>query len=290
MGLRKQFLILLLSVAWLCSPGQTPMHMLVAKHASGSGCIATDADACAFLAATGITDPTTADALDDLVIAAKAHGWWSKCIAIYPFVGGTATTHKYNLKDPRDLDAAFRLTVTGSYTHNANGITGDGGSAYGDTHIVGSTSLTGNDFHASIWSATNSAADVGDFGAVNASVTQGLLLYAKLSSGNAVARNPDIASDVTVAVANSTGYYDMTRTGSSSLELYKNGSVIGSNATSSGSFSAFNIYISAVNYTGGPIQYSARNYKFFTIGTSTNSTVAGDMYNDIAAFQTALGR
>ena len=31
--------------------------------------------------------------------------------AIYPFVGGTATTHKFNLKDPADINAAFRLVV-----------------------------------------------------------------------------------------------------------------------------------------------------------------------------------
>jgi hypothetical protein len=83
-----------------------------------------DPDAQAFFTATGITDPTQQDAVNTLVIDLKNEGLWTKMQAIYPFVGGTATTHKYNLKDPRDLNAAFRLEYRGSdITHDANGIT-----------------------------------------------------------------------------------------------------------------------------------------------------------------------
>jgi hypothetical protein len=56
--------------------------------------------------------------------------------AIYPFVGGTATSHKYNLKDPRDLDAAYRIAFNGGWTHNSNGITGDGTTGYAYTYVT----------------------------------------------------------------------------------------------------------------------------------------------------------
>jgi hypothetical protein len=36
-------------------------------------------------------------------------GIWRKTHAIYPLLGGTASAHKFNLKDPRDLNAAYRL-------------------------------------------------------------------------------------------------------------------------------------------------------------------------------------
>ena len=52
--------------------------------------------------------------------------------ALYPFVGGTATSHKFNLKDPRDLDAAFRLQFNGGWTHNSNGVTPNGTNGYAD--------------------------------------------------------------------------------------------------------------------------------------------------------------
>jgi len=76
-----------------------------------------DTDAQAFLTATGITDLTISNAINDLVVGLKADSLWTKYKAIYPCVGGTAFTHKFNLKDPRDLDAAFRLTYMMGLLH-----------------------------------------------------------------------------------------------------------------------------------------------------------------------------
>jgi hypothetical protein len=97
---------------------------------------ALDPDAEAFLLAAGITDATITSAIDNLVLSLKADSIWTKMTALYPFVGGTASTHKFNLKDPRDLDAAFRLTFVGSPTHDANGMQGNGSSQYANTHLI----------------------------------------------------------------------------------------------------------------------------------------------------------
>jgi len=94
-----------------------------------------DTDAQAFLTATGITDATITSAIDTFVTGLKSNGLWNKFYAIYPFVGGSASSHKWNLKDPRDLDAAYRLTFYGGLTHNANGITGNGLTGYADTYF-----------------------------------------------------------------------------------------------------------------------------------------------------------
>jgi hypothetical protein len=94
-------------------------------------------DAEEFFTATGITDPTIQGAVSDLVDDLKTASIWNKLHAIYPLVGGTATTHKYNLKDPQDSDAAFRLTFAGTHTHNSNGVTPTSGTGnYADTHFV----------------------------------------------------------------------------------------------------------------------------------------------------------
>jgi hypothetical protein len=45
-----------------------------------------------------------------------------KIKALYPIVGGTAATHKFNFVNPLDTDAAFRLTFFGGWTHDANGM------------------------------------------------------------------------------------------------------------------------------------------------------------------------
>ena len=87
-----------------------------------AGGIPLDPDAQAFLNAAGITDATITTAIDTLVIQLKAIGVWNKMKAIYPFVGGTATTHKFNLKNPADTNAAFRLVFFGGVTHDNTGI------------------------------------------------------------------------------------------------------------------------------------------------------------------------
>jgi hypothetical protein len=98
-----------------------------------------DPDAQAFITAAGITDPTQQNAINNLVIGLKADNLWTEMNAIYPFVGGTATQHKYNLKDPRDLNAAYRLTFGGGWVHNQNGATGNGINTYADTNYNGFT-------------------------------------------------------------------------------------------------------------------------------------------------------
>jgi hypothetical protein len=78
-----------------------------------------DPDALAFFTATTITDNIQKNAINQLLIDLKAAGIWIKIKAIYPMVGGNAATHNYNLKNPTDLDAAFRITFVGSWTHSS---------------------------------------------------------------------------------------------------------------------------------------------------------------------------
>jgi hypothetical protein len=92
-----------------------------------------DSDASAFLTAAVISDPTIVDAINDLVLSLKSSGIWSKMIAFWPFVGGTAASHKWNLKDPRDLRDAFRLEYIGGVTHDSLGMKGNGTNGYAIT-------------------------------------------------------------------------------------------------------------------------------------------------------------
>ena len=72
---------------------------------------AIDSDAQAFITAAGITDSTQQAAITNLVIGLKNDNLWTKMKAIYPFVGGTAASHKFNLKNPLDTNAAYRLNI-----------------------------------------------------------------------------------------------------------------------------------------------------------------------------------
>ena len=100
---------------------------------------AVDADAQAFISAAGITDLTQAAAINTLVNDLKTYGLWTKMKAFYPMVGGTAASHKFNLKDPRDLNAAYRLTFFGGLIHDSNGVLGNGTTGYAYTNLAQNT-------------------------------------------------------------------------------------------------------------------------------------------------------
>ena len=110
-----------------------------------------DPDAQAFITAAAIADPTQQAAINTLVVDLKGYSIWTKMQALYPMVGGTASTHKFNLKNPLDTDAAFRLVFSGGWTHSANGALPNGTNAYADTFITPSTSLSLNSTHISYW-------------------------------------------------------------------------------------------------------------------------------------------
>lgn len=103
--------------------------------------------------------------VDYIVSNMKAIGTWDLCNAVYGFVGGTAASHKWNWKDLRDVDAAFRLTYTGGVTHNSNGIQFDGSTGYAQSYFNPSINLSNTSTHlyAYIKASSNSTATTGPY-------------------------------------------------------------------------------------------------------------------------------
>ena len=66
-------------------------------------------------------------------------GVWTLNKALWLMLGGTAEAHKWNAKDPRDLDTAFRLTFPNGMTHDTFGITGNGTDQYARTFLTPSS-------------------------------------------------------------------------------------------------------------------------------------------------------
>lgn len=98
-----------------------------------------DADAQLFFnaeAAAGVTlTLTQKSAVNQWVVDAKAAGIWTKMKAVYPMVGGTATSHKFNLLNPVDSNAANRLVFSGGLTHSSTGILGNGTNGWANTFL-----------------------------------------------------------------------------------------------------------------------------------------------------------
>jgi hypothetical protein len=249
-----------------------------------------DADANAFLTAAGITNSTQVSATNQLTVSLKSNNLWTKCIAIYPYVGGTATTHKFNLKNPLDTNAAFRIVWNGGVTHNSNGIIGNGTNGYGNTNITDSTYLLQNNVHMSFWSKTNIQTAIPDMGIDDSLVNNGLFITPRNASNLAIFKVHDFTAS-TISNTDSTGFYLISRTASNSKKLYKNGSVLSSLTTASVSvLSGANIPVLARSNYSGINGYVAKNHSFASVGTGLNDAETLAFYNIVNTFNTALGR
>jgi len=115
------------------------------KNGGGGG---NDPDAQLFITATGISG-TNATATNQLVLDLKSANIWNKMKAVYPLVGGTATSHKFNLLNPSDTNGAFRLVFAGGVTHSSTGVLFGGVNGWADTFMNMSTNFSTFDVHLS---------------------------------------------------------------------------------------------------------------------------------------------
>jgi hypothetical protein len=250
--------------------------------------LTTDADAQAFITAAAITDATQQSAINNLVVAMKADGVWTKMKAIYPFVGGTASTHKWNLKDPRDLDAAFRLVFNGGWTHSSTGATPNGTNGFADTKLNDNTILNLSNVHASIYSRTNVNGAFVDLG-VSGGTNSGINLFTRLANLTYFRIHDEDAQ--TISTLDSRGLFLGYRNSASTKNYSVNGvkttltSTVGSKANG-------NIYLGALLTVPAAIvtNYSSRQIAFSSIGDGLTDTEAQNLYTRVQAFQTALSR
>lgn len=250
-------------------------------------------DAQAFINATGITNSTQISAVNTLVNDLKTYGIWSKMKAIYPMVGGTATTHKFNLKDPRDLDAAFRLVFNGGWTHSGTGALPNGTTAYADTKLIPSSILTQNSTHLSYYSRT-------DISGVQTEI--GIFIAAPDRISISLRYNGGLYSDqynfntgrVGITNSSSTGFYISSRTNSNTHKAYKNNAQIGTTNTGvPGNLSLLNasIYLGTPNRTTEPLfAFSTKECAFATIGDGLTDTESANFYTAVQNFNTTLAR
>lgn len=259
------------------------------RHASSC-----DADAQAFIDSTGITG-TEATAICQLVKDLKDSSLWSSMLAIYPFVGGTSTSCKWNLKDPRDLDAAYRLTFTGSWSFSSTGGQPDGSTAYANTHLTPNSVFTYDNVNMSYYSRTSAASGVNQFyemGSGN-NIVGGFSVFAYRSGGASAGDfGEGVNNRATFTDSDGLGYYIASSTSSTGY-LFKNGVQVASKSSMSGAgvIGVYTMYVGGFNEGNvANVYYSIRECAMATIGTGLSTAQMATLNTIVESFQDALGR
>ena len=259
-----------------------------------------DADAQAFFTATGITDATIQSAINTLVVTMKADNIWSKMYALYPFVGGTASTNSYNLIDT----TTYTLSYTGTVTHNSDGITGDGSTGYADTglNIVSDITNYKTDHHISLYSRTAARSmgsggwDMGVGTPNTGNPLYGMAIGRNAGGNNRIYDYGNFSGNgrlgTTATTSDNDGFFLGRTSASNEHKLFKNGSQIAaSTLTTTANDANGSIWILRMNPLGTfNTEYSTRNIALSSIGQALNDTEQSDFYDAVQAFQTTLGR
>lgn len=259
-------------------------------HSMGSGAAAIDSDAQAFITAAAITDSTQQSAINTLVTDLKGYGIWTKMKALYPFVGGTASSHKFNLKDPRDLDAAYRLVFAGGWSHSSNGALPNGTNAYADTKLHALNVLTNNNYSLSHYSRTQSTSrqesdlvSIANTGSQVIALSQYYSGYGKFFLAGDNVNNFVISNET-----NTKGLLIGSRTSNVSAKLYFNGALkTNLTITNTNTLPNANFRLSA---NPNNVEYSVRESAFASIGDGLTDTEAANFYTAVQAYQTTLNR
>jgi len=243
-----------------------------------------------FIAATGITASDQQSAINQLSYDLVNTGLMDKMVAIYPFVGGNATAHSFNLKDPRDANAAFRLTFNGGMTHSSTGIQFGGVNGYAITYVNGLSNLPQTNMHLSVYSRTITVGTQYEISLDNNSGQfQQLRPGSNFFSGNGTTNQGGtiITKNVTAQ-----GYWVGSKTNTSTRFGFRNGVLNSAVTTITDATLSPNLqfFIGARNSNGTPSTYSAKELAFVTIGLGLSQAECATLSTIVATFQTTLGR
>lgn len=254
--------------------------------AGGGASVSYDADAQAFFTAAGITDDTQKTAINTLVVDLKAYSVWSKLYALYPFVGGSATPHSYNLVNP----ALYQITWGGTITHDSSGVQGNGTTGFGNTGFNPSTNGFSTTAGGLAVYVRNNAASGYDMGSSDSAISNTTVLISRYTATTTMyGSHAQNGGFITNANADSRGLHLMQRSGGN-VELYKNGSSLTSGASAASALASRNVYLCCENRGGTATDFSAHQFATAIIHNTLTAQNIADLYTAVQACQTTLGR
>ena len=279
----KRIIVLLFVFSSMLSFGQ-------ANRFAGFGYKSTcDVDAQKYIDSAGITNATEKTAICNCVKQLKDSSVWTKLDAIYPYLGSTSASCKWNLKNPVNSDTAFRLTFSGGWTFSSTGALPNGVNAYANTYWNSVANAGTTNASMGVYLRNNTAdgakIDIGFMRSSPTAISQILTRYGNEYYG---AINTNGAGG-RIANTNTAGFFAVSTLALNNITVHKNGvnTPYFPPSTSSGNL---NVFICARNLDGSPIFYSDREHMIDFLGDGLTGAELIKLYNIFTTFKTAVGR
>lgn len=285
----KKILILLFVFSSIFSYGQANRF---AGFGSRNTC---PVEALAFIDSAAITNQTEKDAVCTLIKSLKDSSLYSKFIAIYPVLGSTGSSAKWNAANIMDADSSHRLTFFGGVTFGSLGVTFNGTNGYSDSHIVPASHFVKTDMSVvaliSGGTLTGGAAP-GTIGCTENFTTTAYEFGARTSVKYFVT-NGESQNFAYASNSSTTGIF-IGNVKSGTISIIRNGTTLGSNTQSAGGAipSLQSIYIGALGYAGGaaPATYQNVTLGLVMIGTGLTPAEVAKLNGIVNTYKTTLGR
>lgn len=279
----KRIIVLLFVFSSMLSFGQ-------ANRFAGFGYKSTcDVDAQKYIDSAGITNATEKTAICNCVKQLKDSSVWTKLDAIYPYLGSTSASCKWNLKNPVNSDTAFRLTFSGGWTFSSTGALPNGVNAYANTYWNSVANAGTTNASMGVYLRNNTAdgakIDIGFMRSSPTAISQILTRYGNEYYG---AINTNGAGG-RIANTNTAGFFAVSTLALNNITVHKNG-VNTPNFPPSTSSGNLNVFICARNLDGSPIFYSDREHMIDFLGDGLTGAELIKLYNIFTTFKTAVGR
>jgi len=246
---------------------------------------------------TGIT-PTVSAATRTLFTSLVSNGLYDLLDVFYPMLGGVAASTALNGK--RTSGTTYDLRYSGGgFSYSASGATGNGTSSYANTNYLNTLTIQ-NDYSMGLYQFSNNTP----------SKTEEVIMGAFSTTGNlpslqiATNLNPSLyfmrsgqngAATTASNGGNVTGFYALTRTGSTSSSLFRNGNttpILTATNSYTESVTGLNIFLWTMNFEGVPYSngYANQTLNFAFIGKGLTASQISTLSTIINSFQTTLGR
>lgn len=242
-----------------------------------------DPDALAFFSrvttAGGSLTLTEQQAVNQLVLDMKSYGVWSSMKAVYPMVGASAAACAQNLKS-----SSFTGTFSSGWTFASTGAAPNGTSAFMNSTLNPSISLSQNSTHISYYTRTNVNSNTYEIGARSSFFLDLAIRYGGTTYGGVYAGESQFSD------SDSLGLYQSNRIVSNEQTVWKNGVKKVTGGLTSNAPMNLSVYLGAYNNSGSASNFSIKECAFSSIGDGLTDTQSANFYTAVQTFNQTLNR